>query len=243
MREGFRVALVFLTRLPVRSRHRLPLAETAPWFPVVGAVVGLLAGTVFAAATLAGVPSFPAAILVLACLVLLTGALHEDGLADCADALGPHDRERRLQAMRDSRIGSFGTMALILVTLARVAGLSTLWDPLMQVAALVVVGALSRSAMVVLMAAVPPARSEGLAAQAGRPDTRSVAIACGLAALLALLLLGPLTAAALIAVALAVLVGWGWLARRAFGGQTGDVLGAGQQLVEAAALLTLTAVR
>ncbi len=243
MREGLNTALVFLTRLPVKSSGGSRLADAAPWFPVVGALIGAAAGAMFGALTFAGMASFPAAILVLAFLVVVTGALHEDGLADCADALGPHDRTRRLEVMRDSRIGTFGTLALVLVMLARLAGLSSLWDPVAQLAVLTVVGATSRGAIVGLMAALPQARADGLAASAGRPDRTSVAIALGLPVLLAFLLLDPREAVVLLLAALVAASAWAWFARRSFGGQTGDVLGTTQQLVEAAMLLTVTTLR
>ena len=243
MREGLKTALVLLTRVPLRIRGPFDLAAATPWYPLVGAALGLVGGLVFAGLTLASVPSFPAAVVVLACLMLLTGALHEDGLADCADALGPHDRARRLEVMRDSRIGSFGTLALVLVTLIRIAGLSALWNPTLQIATLVVVAAASRGAMVGLMRALPPARRDGLGAAAGRPDATSLAIALALPVLLAVALLGPVTACALIGAALVATVLWGLAARRLFGGQTGDVLGGGQQLAEAAMWLVVTTLR
>jgi len=173
--EGLKLATVFLTRLPLRLDVAPSLTVAMPWFPVVGALLGLAAGLLFAGLTLAAMPSLPASLIVLAFLVVATGALHEDGLADCADALGPHERERRLEVMRDSRVGSFAVMALVLVTLARVAGLASLWAPGMQIATLVVVGAGSRAAMVAVMSALPAARRDGLAAGAGRPDARQLA--------------------------------------------------------------------
>ncbi len=243
MREGLTTALVFLTRLPVPLGAPAPLARAAPWFPVVGAGLGLGAGLVFAGLTLAGMPSFPAAIVVLAMLMVATGALHEDGLADCLDGLGPHDRARRLEVMRDSRIGSFAALGLILTTLARIAGLAALWDPVQQIAVLVVVGATSRGGMVALMALMPHARSDGLAATAGRPDRASVLIALALPALLAFTLLEPTRAMAFLGAAAAASLAWALVARRVFGGQTGDVLGAGQQLAETAMLLAATTFR
>ena len=243
MPESWKLAVIFLTRLPLALASAPPLAAAMPWFPVVGALLGLLAGAVYAGLTLLGMPSLPASLVVLAVLVVATGALHEDGLADCADGLGPHDRARRLEVMRDSRIGSFGVMALILVTLARLAGLAALWAPWMQVTTLVVVGAASRTAMVALLAALPPARGDGLGAGAGAPERWRVAVALALPFGLALGLLGPAQALVLLATGAVVCALWGWVARRCFGGQTGDVLGAGQQLVEAGMLLAVTVLR
>lgn len=243
MGEGWKLAVVFLTRVPLRLERPPPLAAALPWFPVVGALLGLAAGAVFAGLTLVSMPSLPASLVTLAFLVVATGALHEDGLADCADALGPHDLARRLEVMRDSRIGSFGVMALVLVTLARIAGLAALWAPWLQVTTLVVVGATSRTAMAALMATLPPARSDGLAAGAGTPEGWRLALTLVLPAGLALVLLEPATALALLTTAAAVAAVWARVARRCFGGQTGDVLGAGQQLVEAGMLLAVTVLR
>jgi adenosylcobinamide-GDP ribazoletransferase len=241
--ESLKLAVVFLTRLPLRLESPPPLAAAMPWFPVVGALLGLVAGAVFAGLTLLAMPSLPASLVVLAVLVIATGALHEDGLADCADGLGPHDRARRLEVMRDSRIGSFGVMALILVTLARLAGLAALWAPWMQVTTLVVVAAASRATMVALLATLPPARGDGLGADAGSPHAVRVGLALLVPAVLAVALLGPGPALVLLATAAVVTAIWAWLARRCFGGQTGDVLGAGQQLVEAGMLLAVTVLR
>jgi len=241
--ESWKLAVVFLTRLPLPVANPPPLTAAMPWFPVVGALLGLLAGGVYAGLTLLAMPSLPASLVVLAVLVVATGALHEDGLADCADGLGPHDRARRLEVMRDSRIGSFGVMALILVTMARLAGLAALWAPWMQVTTLVVVGAASRTAMVALMATLPSARGDGLGAGAGIPDGWRVAVALAIPFALALALLGPAQALVLLATGAVVAAVWARVARRCFGGQTGDVLGAGQQLVEAGMLLAVTVLR
>ncbi|MEO1092886.1 MAG: adenosylcobinamide-GDP ribazoletransferase [Pseudomonadota bacterium] len=240
MVEGLKLATQFLTRLPVTlDRTPPPLAQVAGWFPVVGAGLGLIAGLVFAGLTLAGLPTLAAACVVLALLALLTGALHEDGLADCADALGVRERGRRLEVMRDSRIGSFGAQALIFVTLARFIGLSSLWDPWQQLTTLVVAAALSRGAIVALWSFLPPARNDGLAA-GRRPGPIAVALGLGLPAAAALVLLPPAVATSMLALTVATLIVWGAVAKRAFGGQTGDVLGAGQQLCEAVMLLSLT---
>jgi adenosylcobinamide-GDP ribazoletransferase len=134
-------------------------------------------------------------------------------------------------------------MALILVTLARLAGLAALWAPWMQLTTLVVVGAASRTAMVGLMAVLPPARGDGLGAGAGTPEPRRVATALAIPFALALVLLDPAQALVLLATGAAVAAIWAWVARRSFGGQTGDVLGAGQQLVEAGMLLAVTVLR
>ncbi len=232
-------AFALLTRLPVPA-HRPQGARSAWAWPVVGAVVGGLAAALAWAASALGLPAGPVAALVLAAQALMTGALHEDGLADTADGLmGGRTRERRLEIMKDSRIGSFGALALVLVTLARWSALVALIGG-GSLGALIAAGALSRAPMALLMAALPNARASGLSHLVGRPAAHVAALAVALALTLAFLtsgsaaLLMPLYAAPLI-LALAS------AARARIGGQTGDILGASQQLTEAAALVAATA--
>lgn len=227
-------AFALLTRLPVPA-HRPQGARSAWAWPLVGAVVGGIAAALAWGATALGAPPGPVAALVLAAQALMTGALHEDGLADTADGLmGGQTRERRLEIMKDSRIGSFGALALLLVTLARWSAIVALIGS-GSFGALIAAGAVSRAPMAILMAALPNARPSGLSHLMGRPAAHVVALACALALTLALLtsgggtLLMALYAAPLI-LALAS------AARSRIGGQTGDILGAGQQLTEAAAL-------
>jgi adenosylcobinamide-GDP ribazoletransferase len=176
-------------------------------------------------------------------MVLVTGALHEDGLADTADGLGAKDRARALEIMADSRIGTYGTVALVLTLLARVATLASLGAPLRVAAALVAAAAASRAAMAVVMWRQPRARPAGLAAAAGRPTAARVAAGAGLAAAIAFLGLPPvpallgLASLALTAAAVATLLG------RRLGGCTGDTLGAVQQLAELAFLMAAVAGR
>jgi adenosylcobinamide-GDP ribazoletransferase len=176
-------------------------------------------------------------------MICTTGALHEDGLADVADGFGGgRTREDKLRIMRDSRIGSYGALALVLALLARAGALVALADPSDVLAALVAAGAVSRAALPAVMAISPQARADGLAAAAGRPHPLRAAAAALVAALLAILLLGQAAPAALLAGAggaLAVAL----LARRQIGGYTGDVLGAAQQLGEIGVLLGAVAAR
>jgi adenosylcobinamide-GDP ribazoletransferase len=234
-----KVALAFLTRLPVRERRTWPdddLAASVPLFPLVGALIGLAGAIGYALAVWLGLPPWPAAAIALATTIWLTGALHEDGLADVADGLGGRTPEDQLRIMRDSRLGSYGAIALVLVLLARAGALAALAAPWPAGAALVAAGAFSRAALPAVMAALPTARTDGLAAGAGRPHPLRVAAAVLVGALIALVLLGEAAPAALLAgagCALAVAL----LARRRIGGYTGDVLGAVQQLAEIGVLL------
>ncbi len=225
----FLLALVFLTRLPLGRflpDRVLPLSGSLWAFPLVGALIGALAGLPL---LLDGPPLLLAAGAVTLA-VWLTGALHEDALADFTDAAGGRDRESRLRIMRDSHIGSYGVMALILATALRIAAL-TLAGP----AALIAACAGGRTAIVLAMVALPPARSDGLGRAAGRPSGGAI----GIVALLAVLILLPQGWAGLAAAlaGLAVLSLVIRQARRWLGGQTGDVLGSVSLLTETAMLV------
>jgi adenosylcobinamide-GDP ribazoletransferase len=234
-----RIALGLLTRLPVALGT--PWADgavaRAAWaFALVGAGLGVTAALVQAIGLWAGLPPVLAAVVTVGAMILVTGALHEDGLADTADALGmARERARALEIMRDSRIGTFGALALGLVTAIRVIAIAAL-APSSLVPALVGAAALSRLAMVWLLAALPAARADGLSARAGRPGTAAVLLATALGVTITALAAGALAATAqLITAALLTALLGGWFRRR-LGGHTGDTLGATQQLVEAALL-------
>ena len=239
-----RVAAAFLTRLPVASRGAgglEALAAASAAFPVVGAAIGLLSGGTCAVALMLGLGPWLAAVLAVACQVLVTGALHEDGLADLADGLGGGgDREAKLAIMRDSRIGTFGVIALVLALAARIAAVAALAGAGagLATAALVVAAAASRAAMAWPMRLLPPARSDGLAAAAGTPALGGLIAGSLIAAALALALIGAAGLAALAAAALGAFI-VARLAERQIGGQTGDVLGAAQVAAEIACLIVI----
>jgi len=237
------LAASFLTRLPLPSpRYREGgLAAAMAAFPLIGGGIGALCGLVFALAWLV-LPHLAAALLALLAGVVLTGALHEDGLADLADGLGARGgRERRLEVMRDSRTGAFGVLALLFSVGLRAAALAAAPTAWAGLGALVAAGALARAALPAVMQVLPPARADGLGASAGVPDASVAARAAVLALVLAVIGLGPLPALAALAAALMAAGAIGWLARRAIGGFTGDVLGAVSQAVEMAVLLAAAA--
>ncbi len=231
-----------LTRLPVPGADGARMAAAAWAWPLVGAGVGVLAGVMAWGALAVGLPTAAAAGLALATATILTGGLHEDGLADCADGFwGGHDPDARLSIMKDSRIGSYGVLALVFglglkwVLLTAVLDLGALW------AAVIVPAALSRGAMTGTMALMPFAREDGLAALVGRPAKATAGLASLLAIFVAGVGLGSAGLfAALCSVGAACAVAA--VALRKIGGQTGDVLGAGQVLTELAALAALAAV-
>lgn len=240
------LAAMFLTRLPVPLRG--PLADGAAaramaWFPPVGALVGLVAAAVYTLAGIAHLPPLAAALLALAATVWLTGGLHEDGAADVADGFGGgRDKARKLEIMRDSRVGSYGVLAIVLSVGLRAAALATFADPGSAVAALAAAGALSRSGLAPLAHLLPPARSDGLAAAQGRPGLRTVTLALAFGLGIAALALGWKAGPAALAAAIATLL-VALQARRQIGGHTGDVFGAAQQAAEIVVLLTLAALR
>jgi len=238
-----RVAATFLTRLPgfAVSGHA-DLARAMRAFPLVGAALGLLVGLVYALAYGMGLPPLAAALLALAASALATGALHEDGLADLADGLaGGQDAGSRLAIMADGRIGAAGALALLFGVGLRAAALAALATPGVAAAALVAAAAGSRAIFPALLHRLPPARPGGLGAMAGVPSSEVALAAFGLGALIVLICLGLATGlAAILAAALAV-AALAATARRALGGQTGDVLGAAQQVAEIAILLVAAA--
>ncbi|WP_439814566.1 adenosylcobinamide-GDP ribazoletransferase [Zavarzinia sp. CC-PAN008] len=233
-------AFGLLTRLPVPGVHAM--RPVLAWsFPLVGIVVGGLATLVLVIAQGMGVPALPAALLALAAGALATGGLHEDGLADTADGFsGGATRDRALAIMRDSRIGAHGALALILVVALKASALASL-DGAGAGMALIVAAALSRAWMAVLMAALAPARMDGLARAVGRPRGGTALAALGLGGLVTLVLLPFGGAIASLALSALVALWLGLAAARRLGGVTGDVLGATQQATEAAILLAIAA--
>lgn len=237
------LALVLLTRLPL---PRLPedgfeRQAQAVWaFPLAGLVIGGLACLAGWLAILANLPLLACAAIVVAILIVTTGAMHEDGLADTFDGLwGGYSTERRLEIMKDSHIGTYGVLALMVTQFIRVVTISAL---LATGAFLAIVAAcvFSRALMPVLMALLPNARNTGLSHAVGIPSRLPVAMGLGIAVLIAALMTGshailPILCAVGIGVILAM------IARGKIGGQTGDILGAAQQLSELAFLLALTA--
>lgn len=227
---GAGLAVGLLTVVPVRARTEPGgLGAAAAWFPAVGALVGLgVAGVLTAADGELG--SSVAAVLAVCVLVGITGALHQDGLADCADALGVRGgRERRLAVMRDSTVGVFGTLAVVLWALLLASALSALpSDEAVQT--LVLAGALGRWGAVAHAVAVAPARPDGLgAAFVVGPVALAVATASVVALAVVLAPLAGLVALGGVAVLVAAVSLW---SGRALGGRTGDTLGATVALAE-----------
>ncbi|UKV14662.1 adenosylcobinamide-GDP ribazoletransferase [Thalassospiraceae bacterium SW-3-3] len=174
-----------------------------------------------------------AAIVATFTLITLTGAMHEDGIADCADGFGGGlDRQRKLDIMRDSRIGTYGVVALVLCLAMRITVLGAAGESSSMAAILIVMATLSRAAMPIVTYVFDPAREDGLGKGAGRPDIRMVAAGIAVALMLVVIVAGALTAfMCLIAMMLGASV-VGWIARHQIGGYTGDVLGMTQIISE-----------
>jgi adenosylcobinamide-GDP ribazoletransferase len=234
-------AFMLLTRLPVgwiageRAADRL--AEAAWAFPLVGVVIGGIGGAVYWGCAALRMPPAVATVWTLAAMLLVTGALHEDGLADSADGIGGgRTLERKLEIMRDSRIGVFGAIALMLSLAARGTALAVLTDPERVTVALIVAAALGRGAIAVLLLVLRPARVDGMASRLGSCPPGATAAAVGIAAVVCFALLSPSTALEVSLAAMATALGVAWLAYRQVGGYTGDLLGAASVVTECVVL-------
>jgi adenosylcobinamide-GDP ribazoletransferase len=236
-------SLGLLTRLPLHldgARAQARGAAAAWAWPVAGMAVGLLGAAAGGLALWLGVAPATAAAVAMAAQMFATGALHEDGLADSADGLwGGWTKARRLEIMKDSRIGTYGVLALLLVALLRWVALAGLFAAGTPWGALIAAGALSRVPMTVLMAALPNARGAGLSHSVGRPGQAVAVLSAAVGLVCALAALGPLAISAALWVGISGLA-VGLVARAKIGGQTGDSLGASQQICEVV-VLTLVA--
>jgi len=242
--DDFKTAVGFLTRLPMpHPEGAMPpnFLRAQRMFGVVGALIGATAGVLCLGLRHVGVPDLAAAALALGAGSILTGALHEDGLADVADGFGGgHDPAAKLEIMRDSRLGTYGALVLMAVFVAKVSALAVLPDGFV-VQGLIASHALARGVLPFMATSLPYARKDGMAATAGQPDSPTAMTAGAFAFLIALLVLPWREALGAALVAAACAIGMAWLAQRQIGGQTGDVLGCAEQLGETAILLLLAA--
>jgi len=247
--EAFLHALRFMTVLPVRNSDTLEpdwLTRASGYFPAVGIVIGIASAIVFAIASRYWAGFIPA-VLAIATGVLLTGALHEDGMADTADGFGGgRTRDEVLRIMRDHAIGSYGAGALILVIAFRIAAIAGLIGGPRALPALLLAPAIGRWSAVLLSATQDYARplDDERAASPGSPSRwigrRELIIATIVAVPLAALAGRGRGAVALAAAAGGTLL-WGRWCRRRIGGVTGDTIGAGIEASECLALLVFSA--
>ncbi|SEQ86285.1 cobalamin-5'-phosphate synthase [Faunimonas pinastri] len=234
-----RACLSFFSRLPIRTEHDRPfdLGTSIGAWPLAGVILAIVPALLLLLLRSAHMVPTIAAALTLAATAGLGGGLHEDGLSDCADGFGGgRTRGRKLEIMRDSRIGSYGALALFFTGLIRVAGLASLslvfWE---GAVALLCVAAISRAAAIWHWRALPPARDDGLAVAAGVPDRASVVIATGFGIVAAIPLLAIFGLSAILGLALlaAGVAGFTSLCRHQIAGHSGDTIGASQQIAEA----------
>jgi len=235
------VAGAFLTRLPLRPRGAdasSTLARAARAFPLIGLGVGMIAAGGLSLAAGLGLHPIGCALIGLALAAAVTGALHEDGLADVADGFGGGgDSTAKLKIMRDSRIGAFGVLALIFSIGIRTTVLGGLVGTGLAAAALVCSAVVSRAVLPIMMARMPMARSDGLAIAAGTPNDETAWTALVLGAVGSIVLLGVTSGLIAVAAACVTTVAVAWLSRCQIRGYTGDVLGAVQQAVETAVII------
>lgn len=241
--RDIRFALGFFTRLPVKVPvDGGDLAQAARAFPVAGLAVGLVGALIYFLAMELGLSGLLAALLAVAATVIVGGALHEDGLADFADMLGVRgDRARKLAVMRDSRIGSYGVLALGFSVAIKVGAIVGLGEPRLVGGALIAAQVTGRAVLPVIMRSLPMARADGLAHDAGKPSSAGMYQALGLGLLLSAFACGP--GAALVSLVVGVVAAYlvSEIARRQIGGYTGDVLGAAQEVAQLAILINIVA--
>jgi len=234
-------AIQFLTRIPIRMGAAAPHQRIVPWFPFVGALIGVGVGAVAVGLAELVPPSVAATTAVIAGL-MITGAFHEDGLADVADAFGGGaTRERRFEILKDSRHGTYGVAALCASIVLRVVAGASIATQAAMFAGFVAAHALGRTAAVPAMLVVPPATDAGLGADhARRLPIASTLLGVGSGLAIATLATGWwvlwLVGVATVATSATCL-----LAVRKIGGLVGDVLGAVEQVVECTVLVTITA--
>ena len=237
-------AAAFLTRIPLQidsTEANRPLASAVRGFPIVGLVVGVTGALVLVIANAVGLPQLASSLLAIASTALITGGLHEEGLANTMDGLFTGTRpDNRLHVIREAQLGTFGMLALMFVVGLKVAALETI-EPGSAAASLIAAEVAGRSALPAMLFTIPPARSDGVSFQAGKPQRDQVGLAILLGSALVLLMLG--IGSAIIAILVAAAVGM-LIARTAKargGGHTGDMLGAMEEIVSTAVLLVAAA--
>jgi adenosylcobinamide-GDP ribazoletransferase len=233
------LAFSFLTILPVIDQRRAAEATVSAsftWFPLVGLILGAsLCGVDWMLAFALG--QVMRSVIVVLFLTIITGAVHLDGLADTSDALGAgSDGNRALEIMRDSRLGTFGAVAVFFDLTLKILALSTLSGS-RRYEALIVAPMLARLAMVAIPYAMNYLRQAGAGSVLlGRPESLARTIVVGMLAMLLGVLIGGFR---IVLITFAVVLATRWFYRRWLGGVTGDLIGAGGELVEIAVLIAM----
>jgi adenosylcobinamide-GDP ribazoletransferase len=243
--DDFVMGMRFYSRFPMGERpHETPsLSRMAPAVPFASLAIGFLPALVMMGLCWATAPAFFAAAIGVGLMVVLTGAMSEDALADAADGLfGGATVERRLEIMRDSRHGTYGVVAIVLYLVIRIAAFGSIAavNPLAAGALMLAASMLGRTGALWLSVELPAAREGGASASAGRVTRHAFAIGAALAVVLTFVLAGPFTTVVGVGLALLAAAGtamaWVWACRSLVGGQTGDLIGALGALIEVAAL-------
>lgn len=251
----FLAAVQFLTRLPIPNTSETSAASYAATlrravvlFPLVGGLVGASTAIVFVVALLIGLTPLVAALVALGCEAMLTGAFHEDAFADTCDALGGGwTRDQVLQIMKDSRLGTFGTMALVIGVGGRAAAMAALVDGgvIWPLVAITAAAAWGRIAIVAMMVTTPPIEHrESQANDISGTQTWTTLLIASLLSLplwIGWLVMAPLVSALSLTVAIVVLA---WFRRKIVkrvGGTSGDLLGCSAFLVQLVILIGASA--
>lgn len=242
-------ALAFLTRLPIpdhffKTAKPESTAQCSGLFPVAGALIALIASAPLLLAYGLGLPPTISAAIGIFAMIILTGALHEDGLGDVADGFGGGSTiDERLEIMKDSRLGTYGVIAVAGSLFIRISALTAILNmhgPLAAIFALIAAAATSRGAMVWLWSALPNAKASGVSSSVGLPPESALSLSAVSALIFAtifgLLASGFVSASIAIGLGIIVMIGFQKLCQRMIAGQTGDAIGACQQLVEIAML-------
>lgn len=238
-------AAMLLTRIPIEwPYNEAPNTARSYWaFPLIGIGVAAIPALLGAMLYSLGIPALAAAALMIITAAMMTGGLHQDGLADLGDSFGGHAPEQRLAIMHDSAIGSYGTLALItnlIIQISCLAALAVL-DPQLMAQAMIAVAAMSRGMMGLQRWAHTPPNIDGLAGRTGAPDRQMMLIGLLLALLAGIVFLPPVMAAVLLCAGVIITYLLGRFLKAWIGGVNGDGLGATQQISATVMLLVLTA--
>ena len=235
------MGLQFYSRFPVgKGEYETPeISKIALALPFVSFIIGLIPALILLFGSLVGLPPLFVASLAVGAGVLVTGAMSEDAIADSADGLfGGQIKEKRLEIFKDSSLGTYGVTALVLYILLRIFALSAFVavSPFLAACLWIGVGILSRSGALFLMLKLPPARLKGASASVGQISNIAFFTGLAFALLIGFILSAPFVGIFnfLFVLAIMIAINFAWLAfcKRKIGGQTGDLIGANQALLE-----------
>lgn len=237
IKEDFFASLMLLTRIPIKWEKISP--ETPPnlnrclWcYPIIGLIVSCITAAVYYIAIWINIPQVVSAIIAIITMIFITGSFHEDGLADVADGFGGGNTiEKKLSIMRDSRIGTYGSVALITSLILKIAILAK-FETQQTVIALIISGVFSRLMILYILLILKPARSDSLSSEAGKPAPSSLVIATFASMLIAAALINPTIVIYIFMISISATIVLSIIAHRQISGYSGDVLGATQQISE-----------